>query len=285
MLFSTIIKMAKTNQVSIYAAVMKPARVDTNRTRATAAVMIMRGDRDSGDPNTQPRRDYPMIASKDPKIVADMANWEENDIVLIKGVLVTKTVQYVSICERCGAQNQSTGMLTYIEPIHVMTIKHTNSQEEAIDEIYRNREISNEMRIVGTLCNDPIEKKLSRTTLCTYQLAVPRTYRIKGSTDEEKIDFPFIKSYGKNAKEDVKRIKSGSLVLIDGYLQTRTIKNEIECNYELADGSICGNKYFSKNSLMEVVPFEIEYLRNYVTDEDLGIEKDFVDAFKEIEDE
>ena len=267
--------MAKTNQISLYAAVVKQPSVNSNHTSAMVTVMVMRADRDSGDPDSQIKKDYPIIATKDPEIIEQIADWKENDIVTIKGVIVTKSVKNATYCTRCGKENIEEGTLVYVNPVFVDRISTGNTREHAMEEVYRHKEISNELRIVGDVCGDPELVKFKKFNMCQYSIAVPRTFRVKGSSEEEKTDFPIIKSYGGNAREDLKRLKKGSVVLIDGFLQTRSMKKETECS--------CGTKYLWKAGFMEVVPYETEYLRGYVTDIDLGVAKDFARNYSDPE--
>lgn len=255
--------MAKTNQVSLYGMVMKLPKINSDRTTASAVIMVMGADRETGGPNGQTRKDYPIIASKDPAIVEKMLEWKPNDIVSIKGAIVTKPVKNVTFCERCGKENIEEGLFVYVTPIFVEKISSEATSDAAMESVYEHREISNELRVVGDLCTNPELVKFKRFNMCQYRLAVPRTYRVKGSTEEERTDFPMIKSYGANAKEDLRRLKSGAVVLIDGFLQTRTVKKETTCQ--------CGQTYSWKTSLMEVVPYETEYLRGYITDKEFGI--------------
>lgn len=268
--------MAKTNQVTLYGALVNLPRVNGERTKASVTIMVMRGDRESGDPNKQVRKDYPIIASKDPDIIEQMGSWDINDLVLIKGVLVTKVAKKSTICPHCKKENLDKGSIVYIEPIYVEKMGHADTVEDANRIVYEHREISNSLRIVGDLCINPSKVELKRISVSQYQIAVPRTYRVKGSTDDDKTDFPFVKSYGKNAKEDLKRLRKGSVVLIDGYIQTRKQDRETECKQILANGEPCGTKYTWTDSSMEIVPFETEYLRNYITDEELGVSKNFI---------
>ena len=84
--------------------------------------------------------------------------------------------------------------------------------------------------------------------------------------DEEKTDFPWVKSYGKNAKDDLLRLRTGSGVFIEGFLQTRAVERKCRC-------STCGSMYTWNDYAMEIVSYETEYLKDYVTDEELSIMK------------
>lgn len=257
--------MAKTNQISLYGMVAKQPSVNSDHTSALTTLLVMRADRDSGDPDSQIKKDFPIVATKDPVIIEKMAQWNENDIVTVKGVIVTKQVKNATFCTRCGKENIEEGTLIYVSPVFVDVISTGNTKEAALNQVYEHKEISNELRLVGDLCCDPQLVKFKKFNMCQYSIAVPRTFRVKGCSEDENTDYPIVKSYGGNAKEDLARLKKGAVVLIDGYLQTRSMKKETECS--------CGAKYLWNAGYLEVVPYETEYLRGYVTNLDMNIEK------------
>lgn len=257
--------MAKFNQVRLYGIVLKPVRVTETKDRATALLKVVRNSRETGDTDKQLRQDCPIVMSSDPEIVEKMSEFEPNDMVYVKGVIVTKSVEKATTCPCCNNDNAASGTIVYVEPIYVERREHGLSQKEAIDLLYEKKEISNEVTVIGNLCIDPQKvTALKKTTISQYQIAIPRTYRVKGSQDDEKTDFPWVKSYGSKAKEDLKRLHVGSTVLIDGYIQARTAPRHTECAH-------CKTEYDWSDPAMEIVPYETEYLKNYVTDEELEL--------------
>lgn len=258
--------MAKTNMLDECGVLLNPPKITENKDKATFILVTTRGRRETGLKENAVRWDCIVIATKDTEVIEKVSTLQALDVVRMKGVLVTRPLPKKTICPHCKTINIYQGLMTYAEPIYIEKIMHANNEEEARELIYNRREISNEVRIIGTICNDPTKIDFKKSSVCQYQIAVPRTYRIKGSTDDDKADFPWVKSYGKNAIEDLKRLKKSSLILIDGCLQAREQAKTCQCEQ-------CGNSYEYIDKMLEIVPYETEYLKNYATDEDLGIKR------------
>lgn len=258
--------MAKSNMLDECGVLLNPPKVTENKDKATFILVTTRGRRDTGLKDNNVRWDCIVVATKDAEIIEQISELEALDIVRIKGVVVTKPLPKKTICPHCKTINMYDGLMTYAEPIYLEKIAHANDEDEAKEMVYARREVSNELRIMGNICTDLSKIEFKNTTICQYQVAIPRTYRIKGSTDDDKTDYPWVKSYGKNAVEDLKRLKKSSLVLIDGCLQAREQTKSCECEQ-------CGNTYEYVDKMLEIVPYETEYIKNYVTDDDLGIKR------------
>ena len=256
--------MAKTNMVDLCGSLFNPPKVTENKDKATFILVTTRGKRDTGLRESSIKWDLIVVATKDTEIIETISTLQQYDIVRLKGVIVTRPLQKKTICPHCKTINTFQSLMTYAEPIYIEKIGEAANEEEAKDMVYNRREVSNELRAIGTLCTEPTKIELKKVNICQYQIAIARTYRIKGSTDDEKDDKPWIKTYGKNAEEGLKRLKKGSLILIDGCLQAREQKKATKCCQ-------CGNDYEFVDKMLEIVPYEIEYLRNYVTDNELGI--------------
>ena len=98
-------------------------------------------------------------------------------------------------------------------------------------------------------------------SVTTYQLAIRRKFRIKKDTDI-RTDFPWVKSYGAIAENDAKSLRKGSYVFIDGRIQVRQLKRIQECES-------CGKVYEWTDSATEIVPYSVEYLRDYFTKDEI----------------
>ncbi len=257
----------KTNNLDLCGYIIRNPRITSNKDRATCIIGTTRGNREVGNRERQCRWDCIVIRTKDDAIIQKIDELQQYDVVRIKAVLVTKYAPKISKCPMCGREHSDLSLVVYAEPIYIEKLAHFDNDEEARDFVYDRKEISNQLRIIGDICNEPekIKNFKSTITTCQYQIAIPRTYRLKGSNDDEKTDFPWVKSYGKNAKEDLIRLQKGSTVLIDGCLQARKQIKQIKCE--------CGEEYSYEDSALEVVPYETEYLKNYKTDEILGISK------------
>ena len=69
-----------------------------------------------------------------------------------------------------------------------------------------------------------------------------------------KTDFPYVKSYGKQADDDYKYVDVGDDILLDGCIQTREYDKILECD--------CGAKTKYKDTSLEIVPYQTEYFIN-----------------------
>ena len=240
-----------------------------NPTYSHCYLTVVRGMREVGD-RKRIKYDYPFLMTRDPHILKEMENWKENDIVLVKGTLATKVIRKGHKCPYCPqdkGKNYSEGVLVYINPIYARKIDRVESTDEMLKYLSKNREISNQAYIFGTLCRDP--KKITPKaglTVTQYQIALNRKYRIRTDPPEVKTDYPWVKSYGDNAVEDKERLHIGSQVFIDGCLQARSIQRHAICED-------CGNEYTWKDRAMEIVPYETEYIANFYSDDEVAEKK------------
>ncbi len=258
----------KLNLVDLYGVLRQAPRISEDRLKASCILRVARNmNRCFQNEERSGYWDEVIIRTKDQKIINEMLEMEAFDTVRIKGVIAVRKINRSSICANCGVKNIVEGKVCYVEPIYIERT-HTGMTEEGAEEfIFEHREVSNIVRIIGDLTGLPKKNDKLKSTVCQYQIAIPRTYRIEGDTDDEKADFPQVKSYGRNAKEDLKRLKENTAVWIDGCVQSRVVKNEITC-------CNCGEKYKKDIKINEIVPYETEYLKNYWTDEELASKKE-----------
>lgn len=235
-----------------------------NDSKIIMHLMTARGTRDTGDGNFSIIKTNIPVLSKDPKIVEIAGDFQQFDFVRIKCVLTTASKEKTSKCPACEEPYTDTKLISYVEPIYVERIEKCGTEEKANECLIKHLEVSQEVRLIGHVMFEPISIKNSKgKDICQYQLGVARTYRIHGSRDEEKSDFPWVKSFGKNARDDIKRLKVGTGVLIDGALQSRSVEKIVKCEH-------CGREFkLEERLLLEVVPYESEYLTNYVTDAEI----------------
>lgn len=229
------------------------------------AVLVMgaiRGFRNVGDGREKVKIDQPIIITRNPELVAEIATWHRNDIVEIKGVVSTRIVLKSHVCPNCQTKDTQEGLLVYVEPIYAEKLITLENTEECIKHLEKVREISNMAYIVGNLTRDPKKVKVKNgPTVTQYPIAINRKFNIRQDPASTKADFPWVKSYGQNAENDRDRLKIGSLVLVDGFLQSRSINRKCIC-------SRCGTKYEWMDRALEIVPYETEYLANIYTEEE-----------------
>lgn len=278
--------MAKQNTVILLARVVKRPVVAKNREtdefiHGLGYVHVIRGFRDAHDDIKYVKHDYPLILSKDAPILSQMLEWQENDIVLIKGILVSKDMNKEARCPnpdcqdpdgKGGTKNIIKGTVLYVNPIATLKIKSfgkgDEAKKEAVTYLMNNREFSNQAYFIGTVIKKPQIFRTKRgTTICQYQVAINRKYHIRTDDPTIRRDWPYIKSYGDQALEDKVRLKIGTDVYIDGFIQARKVIRHIKCK-------CCGQFFNYTDHSMEIVPYAVEYGKGtYKTDEELMAEK------------
>lgn len=100
----------------------------------------------------------------------------------------------------------------------------------------------NVIAIMGRLVADPeLRTTQQGTNVCTFRIACERSYVSKGQ--QRQVDFVDIVAWGKTAEFICKFFQRGSMIAIDGSLQTR--------NYQ--------DKYGNKRTAVEVVANNISF--------------------------
>lgn len=264
--------MAKHNYVMLYGQVAGQPRIHTdkegNPNRVICPITVLRGIRDAGDNIRQLKYDRPIIMSGNPAMIEEMAKWKENDMVEVKGAVTTKDINKSTKCKECGHVNISKGNVVFINPIYA-DVRETGITKEEGQKLLKKRcEISNVVVLIGKLCRDPEYIYTPRGTLVTqYQLAVNRKFHIKEDAPNIRTDYPWIKSFGDIARMDAKVLSTGSMVLIDGAIQTRSIERRTACES-------CGAEYSWNDSAFEVIPYAVEYLQDYKLPEEVAAEEE-----------
>ena len=203
-----------------------------------------------------------------------MKKLQKYDLVDIKGVFNIQTLGKKSRCPGCSSPNTKwNGQATFIYPIHFTKInglrtafEHSMDSPERILEKHF-MEVSNQVLIIGTVVSDPELLMLGKLPCCRYKLGVDKKYFIKTQSDIY-ADYPWVYSYAQQAERDYTHLKNGSLVLIDGFIQNRKINNHIQCQ-------TCGISYEFPDQTTEFIPYSVEYLSDYITDEEIALTKEF----------
>lgn len=215
------------------------------------------------------------IRTAAPDTTAIVAGLHENDLVVLKGVVSTKNVNKQVICKNCGEafavregkqktdefesdveDDAATSMITYVTPIAIDVRKTNLTEDEAHQLLLQVREMSNEVQLIGNLCADPQSFEGGKAT--SYQLGVNRKYFQKYDDPSTFADYPYIRSLGVQAENDVEALHKGSLVLVDGFLKMRYFDRKSKCPY-------CGTIRTWTDYCMEVVPYSVEYILDYKT--------------------
>ena len=275
-------------------AVIKPPLVVKNGDRyvyAMVYITVARSEREVGDRRRYMKCDDPVMITRDPMLIREIETWDVFDIVEIYGQLRSRLIKKTSFCQFCNTRNQVPGALVYIDPFSCEKRCRLGSTSECIQYLAAHREVSNQVLTFGTLCRDPSRRRTGEGLSYTqYQVTLDR-YQSGSIPPAPRPEFPWVRSYGSNAASDLKRLHIGSEVFIDGYLQARSVNQHTVCGQEYdengdpicydngmpmmrvdEDGEIigCGKRYDWKDRIVEIVPYETEYIGNYYSDEVLA---------------
>lgn len=205
----------------------------------------------------------------DETLMNKMVGLQAYDLVDIKGVFNVMTIHKRTTCAHCGAENiKYHSSTTMIYPIHIMKLNalyQVFEQDNAKPEVLlakHYREISNQVLICGTVVNEPVLKQYEKSVFCKYQLGINRKYYI-ATQGEVTADYIWIYTFGQQAEDDERHLIPGATILMDGFMRNRKVDVNIEC-------STCGRTYSYPDVTTEFIPYSIEYLKGYLTDEEIA---------------
>lgn len=190
------------------------------------------------------------------------------DMVDIKGVFNVLSVNKWSDCPECGEENvKLNGTSCFVYPISCLKLNNLQTmyqENESVPEkllLDYYQEVSNHIILIGNVMSEPEMTGTPSSPCCRYQLGIERKYFIK-TQEDMKYDYPYVYSYGKQAKNDIRYLKPGALVFLEGFIRNRKVQSDMVCEN-------CGTKYQYPSVASELIPYSIEYLRGYYTDEEL----------------
>lgn len=210
--------------------------------------------------------DCPIILTKNPQLIKQLFEFNVGDMVDVKGVLSTQEVIKTTVCPQCSYKNSTQGNSVFVTPIYICRREQELSPADGIRILKERCEVSNTVAVIGTLCRDPEGHEDDKGQhYARYQLAVNRKFHIKEDDPSIKTDYPWVKTFGYQALNDAKGLRMGSVVYINGAIQTREIERVTTCEK-------CGTKYKWKEQVAEIVPYSTEYLANCIIPEERGDE-------------
>lgn len=208
------------------------------------------------------------------ELMKKFVEFKQFDVLDIKGVFNILPTNKKSVCPCCGTVNEKKGIATMIYPLSVSRI---GSYEEAFDKsdessgrptellMRHYKEVSNQVLIIGTVTEDPIFVTGDHGGFCRYKLGVDRKYFIREQT-EQHADYPWIYSYGNQAIKDNEHLKKGTVVMVDGFIHNENFMVKRKCES-------CESNYYHNDTGTQITPYSVEYLNNYITNEDIAKEK------------
>lgn len=275
--------MAFYNEARLFGRVCKAATIrygeDKTPLRGEAYLHVIKGDRDYGQHIDKIEYDTPLIMTTDPEKIEEMSQWKVNDIVDIAAYLSTVDMTKRTFCKSCGEVNEKQGTISYLNPLFMCRRETGLTKEESLDILRENVEISNRVKLIGRLCEDPRQVEFKPGQFLTeYNLAVKRKKFFVNEPPDWKTDFPWVKTYGDVGVDNAEALVKGSLVMVDGFIQARIIQQKTTC-------SKCGEVYEWPDMAMEVVAYSVEYLQDYVKRErkDSGDGKGLSDMISDTE--
>lgn len=260
--------MARENFVLLHGQMYDRPRIylDSNgeAKRATFAVKVLRRPFLTGEGQIQAGKlyiDYPVILTSDSEMIKIAATLRKGDMIDVRGVLTTREVQKVSTCPN-GHENTLLGNFVFVTPLYLCRRESELSEEKGMEFLRARSEISNIAMLIGTLCRDPVIYEYEdgkNGCMVQYQIASNRRYHIRDGHDEERTDYPWIKTINRQARDDYSHLRMNSTIFVNGAIQTREIEREIVCE-------TCGQTYSLKEGVTELFPYSVEYLMNCVFD-------------------
>lgn len=252
--------MARENLVILHGQVRSAPQLTINKegvvTKAMFHMRVLRRPTTNAEASgVRLQIDCPIIYTRNPEMMNQVQTLAVGDMVDIRGVISSRECRKSTFCPECGHKNIKDGNIVYVTPIYMC--KRENADEaQGLQLLKARAEISNLVNVIGNLCREPsFYVDGNNREYAQYQLAVNRRIRIREDMEEIKADYPWVKTFGKQALEDSKALHIGSSVYINGALQTREIERKCTCEE-------CGHEYTWNDAAAEIVPYYIGYLAN-----------------------
>ncbi len=252
--------MAIQNYADLLAVVLNEPEVEKGEmsSRVICSLLTLHGSRNQKKPITTT---IFKVSSHEPRTIREISAWKPLDIVRVSGFIATEDIEKKVVCPHCGAINRRTdsvagarsgGTFVYLYPIYAQKVVSTSSKEDAEKYLEMNLDYLNHVILIGNITKPPVY-----FSPCThFQLAINRKYCPRGQSDiRERADFPWVYSYGKHAKKDYAALRQGSVVMVDGVLQSREYAEDYIC-------SECGEGFQYRGNTLEILSFYTDYISN-----------------------
>lgn len=215
-------------------------------------IETIKGNRPCGNTKAQYKHDIITVITEEDHLINEMMHWNVGDMVEVKGVLVSEKIPFTTECPHCKAELTKECIFTYVKPVYLSKIEAGNSRKEINSLLNKRKEISNQITIAGTL-STPVQPYLGKDNCpaAIYHIKTEKNNRY--FPEEKELDSFLVRSYGKNSEQDAKYLEKGSLVLIDGALQSINSKHSTTCEQ-------CGKTFKWTSFPVEIVPYNCEYI-------------------------
>ena len=170
------------------------------------------------------------------------------DMAIVEGAVRIKDKEKKIICPGCGMIQLIPCPTVYIDPTYLYVCESGITEEEAAGKLTKANESSNIIHYAGTVYGNPEfterdGKESSMLSICLYE------------KDDDMSINPWVKAFGKRAREYSSMIHDGSEIYISGSLQTRIQEKSFICPE-------CHQKYDVQMASTMLVPYRIEPVRN-----------------------
>lgn len=238
--------MARENTITLVGEISKAPTVFFNETHKNFRIaFVVKTIRRNG------RIDYPHVnvyGLSEEEAKEYFHKLREGVFVMVRGMITTKLVPKKFKCEQCGviAEGESfiTEVISYGKPLCL------EGKYEAI----QLAEFANNLSVMGAVFTDVVGRDSGNgVSLTQYQIAINRKYRVSEHEGVIKSDYPWVKSFGNQADEDLKRLRKSSKIYIAGSLQTREMSRFVVCEN-------CSSRIDYTESVAEIIPQDVEYL-------------------------
>lgn len=270
--------MARHNQVHLFGQVIGEPRFTVNKegvANALFMVNVIRGARKTRNEIMDViQYDSFLVKTAEPEIYEKIRGISTGDMVDVKGVLTSNNVKKSRICnapttensltdsDTCGFKLSSIGTIMFIAPTVLSVWEKGLTTDQGIALMKERGEICNEVVLIGNLTKDPQYYNPSTGIYCTtYQIAVDRKYFLKDGKTKDKTDYIYIRSFGEIARYDHKVLRVGSMVFVEGVLKYKKYVRHDVCPN-------CGAKIEWNDDSIEVLPYCVEPLKDYITEEE-----------------
>jgi len=137
----------------------------------------------------------------------------------------------------------------------------------------------NSVVVAGNLTKDPVFRTTSNgTPVVNFYIAVNRSYKNKNNEWEEDVCYVGIVAWNKLAESCKDRLKKSSAVLVDGELQSRTLKTEdgksrtiVEIKAKRIQFLIRTNKKDAEDTVIDDSSYEDDSFDKFLSDEEQDI--------------
>lgn len=262
--------MAAHNYVNLLGLVRQAPQIQNGAYGSVAfcPVTVIRGNRDNNFKKVDAQTKYstPIVMSEEETAIDEIATWQVNDIVRVVGFIATREIEKKACCPSCGHENsrkdacasaRSGGNRVFIFPVYVERVESFHEQGDAHRYLIEREEISNRVFLLGRLTREPVQGDADGRIYTRYQLAINRKYCPPGFEEVlERTDYPWVYSYGENARKDFLALHVNARVYVDGALQTRKYKETYSCQ-------VCGEEFPVTGKTLEILSYETEYLSDY----------------------